>query len=266
MSKLRMNAAAAAFALGFALAAPVALAAPNLVYNGDFSLLPSPTDYENPLGWTKALQPPTRAGTLGFHTSGPDNNAPDNALGIFSYGYFACQNACYAGQSSSISQLISGLVQNENYQLTFYTYGFSYYETSSGATVLPPPTMSVSLGTQTTGPVTIPGWDGRTYPYPWKKETFNFTQLDASGSALLRITQSYSAFPSCLPCMDILYFTNFSLTDVGPGPVPPGPGPVSEPSGMATVALGLGALGLFYRRRSHGSATPRSSFGTRLQT
>lgn len=234
---------AAATALGFALAASVANAGPNLVSNGDFS---SPPSSSTATDWTQTLYSDAKSYNYFYKvvSTSPDGQYP----AIYSYGATFCQLSCPAGQSNSLSQQINNLTYGDQYQLSFWVGGYYYdYDTGYG----PTGATTASVDGQVLKSVTLPTGSIKDQKQ-WTYESLIFTYLGTTGSALLDFTRHFRGVANpltCVPCGNYEFevLTNVSLMDLGSS------SSVSEPGTLGVIALGLGALGLFYNRRRNGA-------------
>ena len=184
------------------------------------------------------------------------NDANSVNLGISTGLFMGCANAlCPLNTINSVTQTINSMVHGDAYQLSYYAARFGGLFVNGVETLPPVGPSTVQLGGSIVDTVTAPFRLLGVENYPWEKKTVNFTYTGATGAADLSIVEGLSSAmqTSCIPCAEILYLTALTLNDLGPnGPTsPPTPG-VSEPSSIAVLALGLGTMGLYIRRRRDG--------------
>lgn len=238
MKNVRFNAAAAALALlGLCtLAAPDARAVSVPLVNGDFS--------NGFNGWTENYANVPDDGNA-FGLTFADTTPVDNTKGIFNYAFLQCVIDCPGNLSSSLSQTVNTLVTGHQYQLSLYAMGLT--NPGENASPLPAGPLTITLGNQSSGPITVPLYTGDPSPTTWQREAFNFTYTGSGSSATLSLFQNFAGINlGCAPCAETMWLANVALDDVTP--VIPGP-QVAEPSSLLSASLGLGLLGLYFRRQ-----------------
>lgn len=248
MNALHFHFTASALAVALAVAAPGAGAATNLITNYDFHNVDPNSELT---GWTRNLY--NGAKTHFTYVASYQNEI--NKYGIVYYGQFQCEGYCPAGQTQSVSQQVSNLIHNENYQLTFYASGYSYATDKNNVlTNYDPAPIDVNFGGTSLGSFPAKWYDWKnSSDIPWVKEVVNFTWGGGSSGVLSFVQHLTGVDPGCFPCADFYNLSNVTLTDVGAN----GGGGVSEPSSLAALGLGLGALGLVYLRLRGSPWLPR---------